>query len=139
MLQQALEKHVGDEFDPSFCAGSPRSSATLAIQLQGKLMKRENVDIQQREPLLHDQQLLKRTTQLIRGHDKRDGGLGMAGLESTKIVNELRFECGMELAGDEAEHGDRGPSIVKREAEGRRECLATFRTSRVKGEHALGC
>jgi hypothetical protein len=81
------------------------------------------MDVKECQPLLDDQQPLERATQLIRRHHKRDCGLGVAGLENTQIVNELRFECGMKRAGDEAEHGDRGPLIVERRPEGRREYL----------------
>jgi hypothetical protein len=123
VLQQALEKCIGDEFNlPHRTSRSGRSEA-LALQLQRQLVKRENVDVKECQRLLDDQQPLERATQLIRRHHKRDCGLGVAGLENTQIVNELRFECGMKRAGDEAEHGDRGPLIVERRSEGRREYL----------------
>ena len=75
--------------------------------------------IEQGEPLLHDQKPLERAAQLIRWHNERKGSLRGLGFESTEILNELGFKRGMERAGNEAEHGDRRPLIVKREAEDR--------------------
>lgn len=64
--------------------------------------------IEQGKPLLHNQQPLERTTQLIGWHNECERSLRITGFESTEILNQLGFERGMERAGNEAEHGDRG-------------------------------
>ena len=79
-----------------------------------------------------DQKLLQGTPQLIRRHDKRHGSLRVLRLESTKIVNELRFEGGMKWAGNEAEHGNRQSSNMNCEAE-RTPLICRLRSSTSQG------
>jgi hypothetical protein len=78
VLQQMLEKDIGHEVNlPRRIR--PSTGTTFTIQMQGKLMKRKNVDIEKGERFLQNQQTLEGTTQLIRRDNESDRSLGVSG------------------------------------------------------------
>jgi len=98
-------------------------------------MKGENMHIQQRQPLLKNQDTFQGTAQMIGRHNDREGSQGIARFYGTEIVNELGLERGMKWAGYKTEHQDRGSLIVK----GQRDPPFTFGASRVTGDERRAC
>lgn len=63
------------------------------------------------------QESLERAAQLIGWHHERHPGERIRLFQRLKILDQRRFEDGMERSGDEAKHGDYASLFLKRKAE----------------------
>ena len=63
------------------------------------------------------QESLKRAAQLIGWHHERHGGKRIAFFYLLKILNQRRFEGGMERSSNETKHEDRASLLLKWESE----------------------
>lgn len=80
------------------------------------------------------QETLKGATQLIGWHDERHSCERIVCLQDLKIVNQCRFEGGMERPGDKTKHGDRESLLLNRQAKDRHDhVMSPVRASREMG------